>query len=334
MDIQEFLEMFNNGELDVEKYFKSYENWFNLLKKRGLIGEIDPYNASDQDSWQNEYLIWIFEHDREKYYEWVEKFLDDIEIDKETGKIYWVGDREDLASLFCDGNRYEVSQETVRKILSDDGDWFDTYWDTTDDVYRDVIEELNEKNIERLKEYILNALKDKQLSPETEEMELIAREQGHDEYWEIKPDNVTRIIDDKESMDSLLGDELSDLKSDLYSVHSNSYNSAYEEEIYEDIWKELGEYFVGPGDWISKPHPFKENTMIQQYKVETKDFEEIINNYLWNNKGYSYTGTLEYWGSYVRMIEEDFDCLTVRISDYPDFRKVDRNINNYFSDYI
>jgi len=334
MDLQDFVEMFNNGELDVVKYFNDYDTWFSILKKKGMMSEIDPHNASDNEVWQNEYLLWLYENEKGNYYKWIQKFLSDVEIDPQTGKAYWVGDREDLADLFCDGNRYDVSQDTIRNILSDDGDWYEPYRDTTDNVYRDVIDELNKENIEYLKEKIVKELSGHQLSPETSEMELIASEQGHDEYWEINEDNVTRIIDDEESMNSLLEDELSEMKSDLYYVHSNSFNSAYQDDIYEDIWKELNDYFSGPGEWISQPHPYKKETTLQKYKVPINDLEGILNDYLFNNKGYGNSGTLEYWGSLVGILKEDKDCLSIRISDYPDFRKVDRNINSYFKDYF
>ncbi len=334
MDIQDFLEAFNNGDLDVERYFRTYDNWFNLLKKKGLIGEIDPHNAVDNEVWQNQYLLWLYYNDRENFYKWVEKLLGDIEVDKETKKVYWVGDREDLSELFCSGHRYDISQDTIKNILSDDGDWWESHWDTTDNVYRDVIDELNEKNLDRLKERIFDELKGQQLSPETEVMETIATNQGHPEYWEINSENVVAIIDDEESMNSLLDDELSDLKSDLFIVHSDSYNSAHQDDVWEEIWKELNEYFEGKGEWVSIPHPFKENTTVQKYKIPISDFEGFIGDYLDNNKGYGNSGTIEYYGSYLGLLKESGDCLSIRVPDYPDFRKVDKNLNLYFEDYI
>lgn len=333
-DIEDFLEMFNNGELEVEKYFNDYDTWFSILESRGLMGEIDPHNASDNDVWQNDYLLWLYENDREKYYKWVGNFLDDIQFDSQSGTTYWVGDREDLADLFCDGYRNDISQDTIRKILDGEGDAYEPYWDTTDDVYRDVIDELNPENIEHLKTRIIDELKGQQLSPETEEMELIASEQGHDEYWEMNSDVVTRIIDDEESMKSLLKDELSEMKSDLYSIHSNAYNSAYESTVWKEIWGELQEYFNGEGEWTSIPHQYKKDVVVEKYKIPIRNFEDTVNNYLVNNKGNGNRGTLEYHGSLLGIIKEDSDCLSARIPDYPDFREVDRNINLYFSDYF
>ena len=37
--------------------------------------------------------------------------------------------------------------------------------------------------------------------------------------------------------------DLSDLKSELYSVHTNAYNNAYETEVYDLVMEGLGEFF-------------------------------------------------------------------------------------------
>jgi hypothetical protein len=177
-------------------------------------------------------------------------------------------------------------------------------------------------------------LKGQQISADTDELELIASEQGHPEYVEVDMENVKRIIDDEETMKELLDEQLSDLKSELYSIHSSAYNSAYEEEVWAEIWSELGTYFEGDGEWISKSHPYKKNTEIQYFKIPIKDFDAQVNDYLFNNKGYGNTGTLEFHGSFIEIMKEDRDCLGAQSPDYPDSRKVDKNINTYFKEYI
>ena len=332
MEIEDFIEMFNDGDLDVKKYFNDYSTWFSILKKRGLMGEIDP-KGRDSEEWQNEYLLWLYDNDKENYYKWVPSLLDDIVI--ENGQVYLeVSDRGDLAQLFCDGHRYDLSRSTIEQILGNDPDVFEPYWDTTENVYRDVIEELTPENDKRLQEYIVENLKGNQISPETSELEDIATEQGHPEYVEVTMENVKRIIDDEETMNQLLSDELSDLKSELYSIHSSSYNSAYEEEVYEEIWSELSKYFVGQGKWVTRAHPYKKNTQIDYFKVPINDFEGYVNDYLTENKGYGNSGTLEYHGSFIGILKDWMDCLSAQSPDYPDSRKVDKNINSYFKDYI
>ena len=327
----DMVEKFNNNDLEVEKYFNDYDTFFNILKKRGLMGEIDPKNASGSEHWQNEYLLWLYENDKENYYKWITSLLGDVIF--EDGKAYLeISDRGDLAKLFCDG-RNDLSRDTIENILSGESDW-EPYYDTTHDVYSDVIEELTPENDRRLQEYIVNMLKGQQVLGLSDELQLIASEQGHPDYVEVNMENVKRIIDDEETMKELLGDQLSDLKSELYSIHSNAYNSAYEDDIWSEIWSELGTYFEGDGEWISKPHPYKKNTQVQYFKVPIKDFDSDVNDYLYNNKGYGHSGTLEYHGGFVEIMKEDRNCLSVRVPDYPDSRKVDKNINEYFGEFI
>jgi hypothetical protein len=328
----EIVEMFNNNEFDVEKYFNDYQTFFNVLNKRGLMGEIDPKNASYGENWQNEYLLWSYDNNKEEYYKWVSDFLGDVEF--ENGKAYLeISDRGDLAKLFCNGYRNDLSRDTIESILSGE-DFYEPYYDTTNDVYNDVIEELTPENDRRLQEYIVDMLKGQQIPAETEELELIASEQGHPEYVEVDMENVKRIIDDEETMKELLGDQLSDLKGELYSIHSSAYNSAMESELYDEVWSELETYFEGHGDWISRPHPYKKDTQIQYFKVPIRDFDFMVNDYLLNNKGYGSSGTLEYHGSFIDIMAEDRDCLSAQAPDYPDHRKVDKNINEYFGEYL
>jgi hypothetical protein len=332
MDIDDIIERFNNNNFDVERYFNDYETFFNMLKKRGRMGDIDPNNADNGGDWQNEYLLWLYDNDKKNYYKWIQTLLNDVVI--ENGKAYLeLSDRGDLARLFCKNDRNGLDRDTIESVLNGDNDW-EPYWDTTDNVYRDVIEELTPENDKRLCEYIVDTLKGQQISAETEELELIATEQGHPEYVEVNSENVKRIVDDEESMKELLNGPLDHLKSELYSIHSSSYNSAYEDDVYRSIWYELQDYVVGPGEWITKPHPYKKNTEIQYNKLPLTAFEQDINDYLHNNKGYGNSGTLEYHGSFISIMAEDRDCLTVRVPDYPDSRKVDKNINMYFKEYI
>ena len=329
---RKYLDAFNDGELDIEGLFNDYDTWFEILKSRGLMGEVNM-EADGSENWQNHLLLWLYnDGQKEKFNYWMDKFLGDVEFDNE-GPYLVVGSRGDLATLFCNDSRYDISRDTIETLLVGE-DVFEPFWETTDDVYRDVIEELNEKNISRLKEYMLKELKGQQLSPETEEMELIAAEQGHNDFWEINEDNVARILDDEESMNSLLGDELSDLKSELYSIHSSAYNSAYESDVWKEVFDELGEYFEGYGTFITRPHPFKKDTQQEYFKIPISDFYGVITDFLDNNKKYGSSGTLDYEGSFINIITNSKDCLSVRIPDYPSHGEVDKNINSYFSDYI
>jgi hypothetical protein len=296
------------------------------------MGEIDPKNAVDGEQWQNEYLIWLAENDKESFYKWVPMLLNDVVI--KDGIAYLdTDDRSDLAKLFCGGNRNDISSDTIENILSGDSDW-DPFWDTTDDVYRDVIEELNEDNLKRLGEYIVDSLKDVGIEPETGILSEIAEEQGNPEEARITYDNVGKVIDSEETMDYLFENELEGLKSELYSLHSSAYNSAYESEVWERVMNELGTYFVGYGEFVMRPHRYKKDTQVQNFIIPIANFESDIVGFLQDGKGYGSSGTLEYWGSYLGMMEDWSDCLSVHSPDYPDFSEVVKSINEIFGDYI
>jgi hypothetical protein len=44
--------------------------------------------------------------------------------------------------------------------------------------------------------------------------------------------------------------------------------------------------------------------------------------------------SLEYYGSFLGSYADENSCLSPRIDDYPDSRKIDANINEFFRDYI
>jgi hypothetical protein len=331
MDIHELIEMFNEGDTDFIQYVNDIETFLKIVNKRGLLGELDPEGKLAED-YQNELLLFYYENDEEKFWEYVLKFLGDVEL--VDGNPYLViNSQGELAELFCSGNRNEISKDTVEELLNGD---YDNYgwssFDLTDDVYRDVIEELTKENLLYLKEYIIKSLEGKQVAPHTELLEEYAQQQGHPEYVTIDQSNIDQVVDNSETMKELLDNELDELRSELYSIYGSAYNNAYEEELYEDIWNELSTYF-GKGEWVTRPHIYKKDTEIQKFRAPIHNFVSNIIDYLRTNKGYSY-GTLEYWGSYLGILKDGEGCLSMYPPDYPDSRKVDKNINMYFSDYI
>ena len=328
MDIHELIEMFNDGDMDFIQYFSDIETFLKVVNKRGLLDELDP-EGQLAEHFQNELLLFYHEYDKEKFWQYILKFLGDVELVDGIPHII-LNDRGELSKLFCDGNRYDVSQDTVESILTGEHDR-EFYYDSTDDVYRDVIQELTKENLKRLKEYIIQTLDGQQLPTNTEVLESIAQRENT-EYVTVNESNIDEIVDDEETMNELMKDELNDLKSELYSIHSSAYNTAYEDELFEDIMGELSTYF-GDGEWVTRPHTYKKDTEVQKYKAPIHNFESNITDYLRQNKGYS-NGTLEYWGDYLGILKDQDECLSIRPPDYPDSRKVDKNINMYFNDYI
>jgi hypothetical protein len=325
MDIDEVIELFNDTELDVNKYFNDSETFFKIIEKRGRIDDLDLEN----NYMENDYLAYLSETNGEKFVEEVQKQISDVRFDGEV-PVLQLNDASDLAKLFCT-NRNDISQDTIREILLGEADW-DRYWDTTDDVYRDVIEELNEENLKYLYEYIVKNLGGVQIEPETELLSEIASSQNT-EYATINMVNVEYVVRDSETMGYLLDNDLSELDSELNSIHSNAYNMAYETAVFREVWGKLDDMFdVEKRKYVYKPHPYKKETQIEVLEMPIRDFYEPIRDYLYNNKGTNQT--LEYFGNFIGILEENGECLSVWVPDYPDSSEIDKNINEIFGDYI
>lgn len=325
MDIDEVIELFNDTELDVEKYFNDSETFFKIMDKRGRIDDLDLEN----NYMENDYLAYLSETNGEKFVEEVQKQISDVRFDGEV-PVLQLNDASDLAKLFCVG-RNDISQDTIREILLGEADW-DRYWDTTDDVYRDVIEELNEENLKYLYSYIIKNLEGVQIEPETELLGDISNVQNS-EFVTINEKNVESIVKDSETMGYLLDRDLSELDSELNSIHSNAYNMAYETAVFKEVWGKLDEMFdVEKRKYIYKPHPYKKETQIEVLEIPIRNFYEPIRDYLYNNKGTSQT--LEYFGNFIDILDENGECLSVWAPDYPDSSEIDKNINEIFGDYI
>jgi hypothetical protein len=333
MEIEDLIDDYNNGnESEWMKYFNDeLDVFFKYAHRRGFFDKLDIL-----DEHQNEYLLFLYSIDKPEFYRLItEEYLHDV--DMIDGKPYLTTNDKggNLSKLFCDNRRNDLSRSTVELILNGDNDW-DQYngYDLTDNIYRDVIEELTKENLVRLKEYIVDTLTGVQVGTDTELLESIAETQGTD-YATINNDNIDEIVDDEETMKELMKDELSDLRNELYYVYETSYNTAYEDQLYKEVTGELEKYFDMPnGKWSSRPHQYKKETQVEIFQVPIHNFESNILDYLNRSKGWGYNSTLEYWGSYIDVLTEDDECLSVYPSDYADSRDVDKNINMYFNDYI
>ena len=78
----------------------------------------------------------------------------------------------------------------------------------------------------------------------------------------------------------------------------------------------------------------RNSEIIDLFEIKINDFEGYVNDYLSENKGYGNSGTLEYHGSFIGILKDGMDCLSAQAPDYPDSRKVDKNININFKGYI
>jgi hypothetical protein len=327
MDIDEIIELYNDGDLDIEKYFNDSETFFKIMDKRGRLDELNLEN----NYMKNDYLLYLSETNTEKFREEVARQISDVRFEEGKPPVLILRDSTDLKKLFCDGGRNDISQDTIGEILSGESD-FDRYWDTTDDVYRDVIEELNEENLKHLYNYIVTNLDGIEIDVQTDLLQDISSQQNTD-YATINMENVASVVNDSETMGYLLDHELPDLDSELTSIHSNAYNSAYESDVYKGVWDKLDNLFdVENRKYEYQQHPYKKDTQIEVLEMPIRDFYTPIEDYLYNSKGSSQT--LEYFGDFINILDDNGDCLSYWAPDYPSWTEIKKNINEIFGDYI
>jgi hypothetical protein len=252
----------------------------------------------------------------------------------EDGKIYLdIADRSELSELFCTRGRNTLSIAQVANLLRGDSEyWFDY---STNDIYRDVISELNPKNMKILEQHIVDSLKNVEVEPKTELLRELSKEQGSADLVKIDSSIISDIIDDEDTINYLLENYLDELNGNLNSLHSQAYTTAYEDQMHSAVMNELQEYFDGYGEFYSRPHSFKKNTMTERFRIPVaSNFNDIIMDYLDQGKNSLSRGSLEYFGSYISLVQDSQDCLSVYPDDYPDSSKVDTLVNELFTDYI
>ena len=321
-NIDDIVERFNDGDYSVLEYFGGdYQTFFKFLERKNKLIDIDP-KGSLAEEYQNELLIYFHNTNIDVFHHWCNDLLNDVEF--VDGKPYIVSDPGYFSVLFCDSR--DVSTETIDKILSGDLD-FDWYsYDI--DIYDNVIDDLSPKNLNELKQIFLKKLGGKEIS--TDEGEIT-----------LTPENIDEVFENKDLFMEILNDELPEVESELNSLYFSAERSALEDDYYEEVWNELDEFFyVDARKWdtIKRGYSWdkdgnKKDRFVEIIKMPIRDFDRFIVDYLENNKKYS-NSTLEYHGSYIDMLKDAGDCLSVRFPDYADSRKVENNINEMFGDYV
>lgn len=335
---EKMLNLFNDEGWDsIQPFFGDFDTFYKYLKKNNIFEQLDV-NKIPNELLNQFFLSSMMDNPTDTLDTIINLFFTDIE---KKGNDYYLKliNREEVAEFFYDKGR-DNSKDIVSSIMSED-DWWEPYIDTTNDVYVDVIEELNPNNLNYLKEIILKELNGVAIdidSQSSELMEQIASEQGNENHFFVTPDNIDEIVDDSETMNILLDNELNDIKSNLYTIHSLSFNDAYRNKIWNDVMKELSTYFEP--SFHEEYIKFGDKTRINTY-IKINNLSSIIIDFLseFRNSDYD-VDWIDYNGSFTgllkKMMEEvpNYDKLDFRIPYYPDSTEVDKNINEYFNDYI
>jgi hypothetical protein len=337
-----YVNMFNDGEIDdLLEMLGDIRSILIYFHKLDVINLVDPFDNNLSD-YQNEILNYMLNVLNDKgTLDYCVSKLSDV-IPSESGYYLSIGDREDLSKLFDDRGRDTTARDIVKSMFDED-DSYEPYDNTTDDVYNDVINELNPENIEHLKTYILDRLTNWKIEVDDECPDLFQNYVEEDGFFYLTPENVGDVIGNEESMKYLMDGDLSDLDSELYSIHSNAYNSAYETEMYDVVMGELETFFdAKSGRWNAIPLYGNKDRLVEHYQINFNP-NEVINSIkkyvadtnLW---GY-YDNNFDNVGSWLNMMDilmdgGDEPWLDFRIPDYADSRLVDKYINEIFYDYI
>jgi hypothetical protein len=358
--------MFNQDGFvdDLEDHFNDLMTFFKFMKKYGLLGEVDLNQVSYRD-WDDEIINFLDENGvlnnlsyddapeelkntlllrkLDENYEDTMAFilgnlLTDVSIRPDGFYLYLRG-REELANFYCgSNNRRDGVRHIAEQIFSEDGLNFD-YYDSNAKPY-ETVTELDDTNLTKLKDIIYKEVGNAELSLEdydSDFFENLSEEQGTPGYFRIRPEDLIDLLKDADATNELFGNDLEEIGQELRSLYYNAENHAYESEIYELIYGGLDEFFEGKIDEV----PIESNGKTRYFHyIKIRDFVKEIRNFLENNVGKTYSDSfLEYYGTYsdllVGLINDGIlDCIDVRIPDYPDYSMTQKNINDYFNDYI
>jgi hypothetical protein len=264
--------------------------------------------------------------------------LTDVEI-RNGGFYLYLRGREELANFYCGSNRRSNGVRYVaEQVFSEDGLDYDLY-DSNTKPY-ETVTELDETNLAKLKDIIYKEVGNVELLLDdynSDFFESLSEEQGTPGYFRIRPEDLNDLLKDTDATNELFSNDLDEIGQELRSLYHNAENHAYESEIYESIYGGLDEFFEGKIDEV----PIESNGKTRYFHyIKIRDFVKEIRNFLENNKGETYNESfLEYYGTYsdflVGLINDGIlECIDVRLPDYPDYSMTQKNINDYFNDYI
>jgi hypothetical protein len=364
---KDLVDVFNNGDFydDIEPYFNDLITFFKFVKKYGLLDELNLGQVGYRD-WDDEIIEYLDENGvlgnlsyddapeelknvlllrkLDEDYEGtinyiINNLLTDVEI-RPDGFYLYLKNREELANFYCGSNRRSDGVRYVaEQVFSEDGLDYDLY-DSNTKPY-ETVTELDETNLTKLKDIIYKEVGNVELLLDdynSDFFESLSEEQGTPGYFRIRPEDLNDLLKDSEATNELFSNDLEEIGQELRSLYYNAENSAYEQEIHDAIYGGLDELFEGKIDEV--PISGKDGkTRYFQY-IKIRDFVKEIKGFLENNRGATYSDSfLEYYGTYseflVGLINDGIiDCIDVRIPDYPDYSITQKNINDYFNDYI
>lgn len=331
------IEKFYDNPANVSKNFGGPENFIKfVLSKGGQYSEyLDPKNEFFYDNDLQDLLIWekyqSVEDKQQFLREFIVEFLDsDMDVES-GGKISWVIDKEDVLLAFDDRGRDGTARYAAEMVFNEDFNEF--FSDVNNDFYDDCIETLNDNNKRLLANKIVSELPPLTSDDieQTSFLEELWEIEGQSGFLTITPDNITELLEDKETTNYIITNFFPDLKGDMMNAYWNAYNSAYENELSKEVYEGIEGLFGDSGQMIEVGKDYKGNSK-WKYEIDvTKTFEYFFKEYFsdWKN----HYNPIEYFGSFGETLKQLFDDgmerIDFRIPDYPDYSEVESAYNEY-----
>ena len=331
------------AELSLET-IPDYEFWddptlFDFLEENGFLRNMSPRDIQYfNDDVHNVFLLWQLEKNPKETLEFICKtILRDVEFKNEHFYLH-LSPRSELSELFSKSDR---DRSLVRDLL--EGDLWDVFSDTIwDNTYSQVIESLDESNLLVLKKYIMRDIGNVVLSTEDYESDffhLLSERQGTEGSFEITNENVSELIKDETAMLELLDKELSELSSELGSVHYQAYNQAWIDGAERTMWDSLEEYF-DTESWIHDEKTTNDGKKFFYSYIRIRDFYGVLKKFLTEHKIPEYSDSnLGYNSEYVgflsnQMADGDLQWLRLDVDEWPDSDLLDELINDVFLEHV
>jgi len=303
----------------VKKVFNdNYISFYDFLEKK-IDVSMDYVTEFFMEEIPQAYLKILYNKNPQSTIDYVvDEFLGDVK--KEGDKYYMIMSRDDLSEFFDDRGRNGTARDVAKRVLTDEPtDWYDN--DSVD--VSTVVEELDEGNFDNLLH------------------KFFVEHEGEEYDGEIITQEFMKNTTKNELSDmiSKLDDELS---SNLTSLYSTAENYAYEEEIYNLVNRELKDFFGTEkwGDYITSQIRKVDGTVVNRetFRVDvTNLLKRIIPEYI-DMHVTEPDNQFEYQGNLENVIKDWFneteDYLDFRIPEYPDYRLLEKQINDLYSDYI
>lgn len=331
------IEKFYDNPEGVSKNFGGPENFIKFVLSKGdkYSEFLDPKNEFFYENDLQDLLIWYqyqSAEDKQQFLrEFIVKFLDN-DMDVESGgKISWVTNKREVLIAFDDRGRDGTARSIAERIFNED---FNEYFsDVINDFYDDCVETLNDNNIGLLANKIISELPPL-TSDEIEQtsfLEELWEIEGQSDFLTITSDNITELLEDKETTNYIMTNFFPDLKGDMVNSYWSAYNTAYENELSKEVYEGIEGLFGDSGKIIEVGKDYKGNSN-WRYEIDvTKTFEYFFEEYFsnWNN----HYNPIEYFGSFREMLNQLFDDgmerIDFRIPEYPVSRETESAYNEY-----